>query len=101
MKEKIEYDRKGNPYIRLIIETPEDRLSHIEVCKTRDIESRWGLVKDPGYYEKLGDMASVNTWYYHEPSVGFCRLYADTPEWIVELAEKMCWISDRGERVLV
>jgi hypothetical protein len=83
-----------------VISTPEDRQRHIDACKERDAESKWGLVPTPGYYEKLGDHASVNSWYYHDSSIGFNRLYANTPEWIVDLARKMRWISDRGEQAL-
>jgi hypothetical protein len=79
--------------------TPVDRAAHIEACKTRDIQSCWGLVTTEGYYERLGDQASVNCWYYHDSTIGFHRLYANTPDWIVALARKMCWISNKGTRV--
>lgn len=100
MKQQTAYDRAGEPYTCLIIETPEDRLAHIEACRTRDINSSWGLVKNEEYYEMVGDHASINSWYYHDPLVGFHRLHANTPDWIVETAERLEWISERGERIM-
>jgi len=82
-----------------VIYTPEDRAAHIKVCKARDARSIFGLVPVEGYYERLGDQASVNFWYYHDSTTGFHRLYANSPDWIVALARKMRWISDKGERV--
>ena len=79
--------------------TPADRAAHIESCKVRDEQSIFGLVNAIGYYERLGDQASVNDWYYHDSTIGFHRLYANTPDWIVALARKMCWIHEKGKRV--
>lgn len=82
-----------------VINTPEDRTAHIGACQARDVQSIFGLVAIDGYYERLGDQASVNCWYYHDSTIGFHRLYANTPDWIVALARKMSWISDKGERI--
>ena len=81
-----------------VINTPEDRAAHIEACQARDAQSIFGLVAVEGYYERLGDQASVNCWYYHDSTIGFHRLYANTPDWIVALARKMRWISDKGHK---
>ena len=82
-----------------VICTPEDRVAHIKACKARDAQSIFGLVIAQGYYERLGNQASVNCWYYHDSTIGLHRLYANTPDWIVKLARKMRWISDKGTRV--
>ena len=100
MKQQIAQDHDGKPYTRLIIATPEDRLSHIKLCRARDIKSHWGLVKNEEHYERVGDNASVYSWYYHDPSIGFHRLHSNTPDWIVETAKRLGWISERGERKL-
>jgi len=100
MKQQIANDHDGKPYTRLIIETHEDRIAHIEVCRTRDIKSHWWLVKNEEHYERVGDHASVHSWYYHDTSSGFHRLHANTPDWIVETAKRLGWISERGERIM-
>ena len=100
MKQQIAYDRAGQPYTRLIIETHEERLAHIEACKARDLNSRWGLVESEEYYERVGDHASVNSWYYHDHSIGFHRLFANTPDWVLKTAIRLGWISECGERIL-
>ena len=100
MKQQTAHDREGRPCTRLIIETHEDRLAHIEACQTRDLNSPWGLVESNEHYEKVGDHASVYSWYYHDPSIGFHKLHANTPDWIVETAKRLGWISERGERIL-
>ena len=74
--------------------THEDRAAHVKVCQARDKEQ--GMILPVEYYARLGDQASVNAWYYHDPASGHNRLYANTPDWIVELARKMRWISDKG-----
>ena len=79
-----------------VIYTPADRAAHIETRKANDLQSAWGMVPNDNYYETLGNQASVNSWYYHDPR-GFGRLYADTPVWVVELAKKLNWIHERGE----
>ena len=81
-----------------VIYTPADRTTHIETCKANDLQSPLGMVPNDNYYETLGNQASVNSWYYHDDPCGFNRLYANTPNWIVELAHNMGWIYDKGER---
>jgi hypothetical protein len=39
----------------------------------------------------------VNTWLYHDLQTGFEKLYADTPAWVMEIAEKNGWVAERGD----
>jgi hypothetical protein len=80
----------------LLIKTPADRQAHIEWCREKDRQSRWGEVPSPRHYENLGDLASCNDWWFHDPRIGFLRFYADTPDWIVTIAKSRQWISEKG-----
>lgn len=85
-----------------IIRTPEDRIAHIEQCKAWDAEWRaehGGDIPPDRHYENVGNIATVNDWYYHDENIGYERLFVNTPDWIVEIAINRCWISERGERV--
>ena len=85
-----------------IIRTPEDRTAHVEQCKAWDTEWRaehGGNIPSDLHYETVGDIATTNDWYYHDSNIGYLRFYANTPDWIVEIAINRCWISDRGEKV--
>lgn len=87
---------------QMMIMTPDDRTAHIEQCKTGDAEWRaehGGNIPSDRHYENVGDIATINDWYYHDENVGYVRLYTNTPVWIVEIAINRCWISERGERV--
>lgn len=72
-----------------IIRTSEDRIAHIEQCKAWDAEWRaehGGNIPPDRHYENVGD-------------IGHERLYVNTPDWIVEIAVRRCWISECGEKV--
>ena len=83
--------------MQYIILTYEDRAAHVNACQLRDQEQSIFLNAD--YYSRMGDQASVNNWYYYDPQSGHNRLYANTPDWIVELACKMRWIYEKGKQV--
>ena len=90
------------PCVRSIITLPEDRIAHIEQCRKWDAEwqaDHGGDIPSKHHYENVGDITSTNDWYYHENNVGHLRFYADTPDWIVEIAVDHCWISERGEKM--
>ena len=90
------------PNVRSVITTREDRLAHIEQCRKWDMEwqaEHGGSITSECHYEIVGDIASTNDWYYHDTVLGHLRFYADTPGWIVDVAVKRCWISERGEKV--
>ena len=97
MKTQTLLDRRGNPYTRSIIETRADRLEHIRQCRESDRKSCWGEVKNLMHYANLGDIASVNCWRRHNPQTGFEEFYANTPDWIVEIARERKWIATIGQ----
>ncbi len=89
------------PHIRSIIATPEDRIAHIEQCKKWDTEwqaEHGGNIPSERHYENVGDIATTNDWYYNDNRIGHQRFYADTPDWIVKIAVRRCWISERGDQ---
>ena len=100
MKTQTLLNREGQPTTRLIIETREDRIEHIRQCRDTDRKSRWGEVKNPRHYANLGDIASVNCWRRHNPRTGFEEFYANTPDWIVEIAREHRWITTVGREVM-
>jgi hypothetical protein len=100
MKTQTLLDRGGKPITRQIIETREDRLEHINQCRAADRKSRWGEVKNPQHYANLGDIAAVNCWRRHNSITGFEEFYANTPEWIVEIAREHRWITTVGKEML-
>jgi len=100
MKTQTLRDRRGRTYARQIIETRTDRLEHIRQCRESDRKSRWGEVKNPRHYPDLGDIASINCWRRHNPQTGFEEFYANTPEWIVEIARERKWITTIGREVM-
>ena len=101
MKTQTLLNREGQPTTRLIIETREERIKHIGECRESDRKSRWGEVKNPRHYADLGDIASVNCWRRHNPETGFEEFYANTPDWIVEIARERKWITTIGREVMV
>lgn len=100
MKTQTFLDKQGKLRTRLIIETREDRLEHINECRAADRKSRRGEVKNPKHYENLGDIAAVNCWRCHNSETGFEEFYANTPEWIVEIAREHRWITTVGREVM-
>ena len=100
MKTQTLLDRRGQSYVRLIIEIREDRLEHIRECREADRKSCWGEVKNLMHYANLGDIASVNCWRRHNPETGFEEFYANTPDWIVEIAREHKWITTVGRDVM-
>jgi hypothetical protein len=89
---------KGN-----LITTHTDRLRHMEQCRKWDISwqrEHGGILPSEQHYENVGDIATFNSWIYHDPEIGFHRLYANTPDWIVDIAARRYWVSDRGELTL-
>jgi hypothetical protein len=82
------------------IKKPADRAVHIQACKRQDQEwnqEHGGKLPPEQHYENVGDIAATNNWLYHDPGIGYHRFYANTPDWIVEIAVRKGWISDRGE----
>ena len=86
-----------------LITTPADRLRHMEKVRKWDIEWKrehgGNLPREEIHSENIGDIASVNNWMYHHPK-GYSVFYANTPDWIVDIAVRRCWISERGELTL-
>jgi hypothetical protein len=89
---------KGNQ-----ITTHTDRLWHMERCRKQDRDwkqEHGGNLPFEQHYENVGDIASTNSWMYHDPQKGHYVFYANTPDWIVDIAVRQFWISERGELML-
>lgn len=85
-----------------LITTHTDRLRHMEKCRKWDRawkQEHGGNLPSEQHYENVGDIASTNNWMYHQFK-GYCVFYANTPDWIVGIAIRRCWISERGELTL-
>lgn len=83
-----------------LITTHTDRLRHMEKVRKWDIA--WqrecgGHLPSEKHYEDVGDIATVNNWMYHDK--GYRVFYANTPDWIVDIAVRRCWSSERGELI--
>lgn len=46
--------------------------------------------------ELVGDLATVNSNYMHNPDTGHHEFAKDTPAWIVSIAARRKWISTVG-----
>ena len=85
-----------------LITTHTDRLRHMKKCRKWDRawkQEHGGNLPSEQHYENVGDIASTNNWMYHHFK-GYCVFYANTPDWIVGIAIRRCWISERGELML-
>jgi len=70
---------------------------------TKKWDTEWqaehgGNIPSERHYENVGDIATTNDWYYNDNRIGHQRFYADTPDWIVKIAVRRCWISERGDQ---
>lgn len=77
------------------ITTNEDRDAHV----SNYLAKYPHLAKCEGHAEQVGDMASVNANMFHNPNTGFQEFFADTPEWIIEIARKNKWVTTKSETI--
>lgn len=46
--------------------------------------------------DKAADLAAANSNYMHNPATGHHEFAVDTPAWIVGVAQRRNWISNKG-----
>jgi len=63
--------------------TTAERHFHVVRCKERDPHQH-----NADYWDLLGDIAAVNSNYYHNAETGHLELYSDTPDWVRAVAKK-------------